>query len=139
MNVLGAFLCFCLSGIFGSELQNSKYLKGHFQRLLLFVKKETKSGNIFFYLVSLRLLPVTPNWAMNIIFPHIGIPPLQFALSVGIGLAPWNYISCSAGVIISEIMSRSEIMTAENYIIVHIPYLISISSLEQLWHLCYHQ
>lgn len=111
-------MCFCLSGIFGSGLQETKYLKKYFDKLSAFVASESQSGNLFFYLVSLRLLPMTPNWAMNIVFPHIGISPMQFACSVFLGLAPWNYIACSAGVVVSQLVSKSEIMTTQNYIIV---------------------
>ncbi len=87
-------------------------------KLSAFVKQQTLSGNMFFYLVSFRLVPMSPNWAMNVVFPHIGVPPLHFFFSLLLGLAPWNYIACSAGIILSNLVSRNEVMTFQNYLLV---------------------
>ncbi len=63
--------------------------------------------NQFLYLISLRLFPGSPNWMMNITFPHLGIKSTYFIASVfigyyhifiknyfKIGLSPWNFMTC---------------------------------------------
>ena len=117
-NTFGAFLCYCVSGIYGGGLIQLSFLKPHVNKLTQFVKRQGMIGNTLFYLISFRLIPMTPNWAMNITFSHIGIKPLEFILSVAIGLAPWNYIACSAGVLLAELVSKNDLMTTQNYLLV---------------------
>lgn len=74
--------------------------------------------DLYFYLVGLRLFPGSPNWLMNITFPYLGINSLIFCSSVFIGIAPWNFITASAGDMIGTLTSTKEIMTTEKYIIV---------------------
>ena len=40
---------------------------------------------MIFFLLSLRLFPVTPNWFLNMASPIVGIPILPFFISVFIG------------------------------------------------------
>ena len=59
---------------------------------------------------------------MNISLPHLNVSILKFMLSVFIGIAPWNFLSCSAGAILRELTDTKEIITTKNYIL-----LISIA------------
>jgi hypothetical protein len=56
-------------------------------------------------MLSARVFPGSPNWAMNLSFPHLGIPTHYFIFSILIGLLPWNFIACEAGVVISTFKS----------------------------------
>ena len=118
LNSLGAFFCYNISKYFGGGLLETEHLKPHTKKLTHFVKKQRMFGDIFFYLVSFRLVPMSPNWAMNIIFPHIGITSKLFFSSVILGLAPWNYIACSTGVILSDLVANNEVMTPQTYLLV---------------------
>ena len=40
---------------------------------------------MMFFLLSLRLFPVTPNWFLNMASPIVGIPIMPFFISVFIG------------------------------------------------------
>lgn len=84
----------------------------------------THKSDIFFYLTGLRLFPGSPNWIMNITFPHIGIPLHTFFLSVFIGIAPWNFFSCSAGKVLNSLSSTNEIMSKEKYFILFCLFLV---------------
>ena len=76
--------------------------------------------DLVFYLIFLRLFPGSPNWAMNLSFPHLGISNLKFIITVFIGIAPWNFFACSSGDIISSLASTKEIMGISQYLQVSI-------------------
>ena len=61
--------------------------------------------------MSLRVLPISPNWAMNICCGVLDVPILTFFLTVLIGLMPYNYICVTTGVLVSKLTSISEIFT----------------------------
>lgn len=65
----------------------------------------------------MRLFPGSPNWLINVSLPHMGISLSKFAFSVFIGIAPWNFFSCSAGSILRELTNTKEIMTTEKYLL----------------------
>lgn len=62
--------------------------------------------NLFYYLIFLRIFPGSPNWLMNISFAHLDIPIHKFSLSIFIGLAPWNFITCNAGKSLQNFMNK---------------------------------
>ena len=72
-------------------------------------------NNLIYYLIFLRIFPGSPNWLMNITFPHINVNPIIFILTVFIGIAPWNFFSCSAGAILRELTTTQEIMSGKKY------------------------
>ena len=54
---------------------------------------------------------MSPNWLMNMSAPLVGVPLPIFALSVGVGLVPYNFICAQAGNIISQIESTSDLFS----------------------------
>jgi len=74
-------------------------------------------------MIFLRVFPGTPNWLMNLSFPHLKIESAKFMLSVFIGLAPWNFFSCSAGLILFELTDTKQIMDTRKYLFVKFYYL----------------
>jgi uncharacterized membrane protein YdjX (TVP38/TMEM64 family) len=60
-------------------------------------------------MLSARVFPGSPNWAMNIVFPHLKMPVLPFILAILIGLLPWNFIVCRAGVSLSKLTSKNQV------------------------------
>ena len=71
---------------------------------------------LLLYLVALRVFPGTPNWLMNLTFPHIGIPDHLFLLSVFLGLATWNYIVCEAGRMLSLVNKKEDVINSQVYL-----------------------
>jgi uncharacterized membrane protein YdjX (TVP38/TMEM64 family) len=76
---------------------------------------DENKDNLIYYMIFLRLFPGSPNWVMNISFPHLNVSVLSFAFSVFIGIAPWNFFSCSAGAILRELTNTKEIMDSKKY------------------------
>ncbi|XP_051481962.1 transmembrane protein 41A isoform X1 [Apus apus] len=105
---LGATSCFLLSRLFGKQL-----LVGYFpdQVALLQRKVEENRSSLFFFLLFLRLFPMTPNWFLNLSAPILNIPLSQFFFSVLIGLTPYNFICVQTGAILSQITSLDAIFS----------------------------
>ena len=129
-NTIGAYCSYLISRIFLQNLFDKYTLLSKSKSKLQSLVNNHKS-DLMFYLIGLRIFPGSPNWLMNITFPHIGISSIQFCISVFIGISPWNFISCSAGEILNSLTSTKDIMTFEKYAIlislfaciVGIPYL----------------
>jgi uncharacterized membrane protein YdjX (TVP38/TMEM64 family) len=113
-NVLGATFAYLLSKIFLKDLLISRF-KNQFESIRSTVEEHKK--DLFFYMTSTRIFPGSPNWLMNLSFPHISNIPLHyFVLSIAIGLIPWNFITCKAGEIIYQYQSKDEVITFSTYI-----------------------
>ncbi|XP_022103277.1 transmembrane protein 41A-A-like [Acanthaster planci] len=108
LTATGASLCYLLSHLCGRAVV-MKYFSQRIQPLQK--KVEDNLDSLFFFLLFLRLFPMSPNWFLNISSPIIGIPPLQFFLSVLIGLMPYNFICIQTGSILSSVTSLNEIVT----------------------------
>ncbi|CAH1392559.1 unnamed protein product [Nezara viridula] len=68
------------------------------------------------YLLSLRLLPFTPNWLLNLISPVVGIPLHYFFVTAFLGLIPYNYICVQSGAMLSSFSSLNDILSWETFI-----------------------
>ena len=64
-----------------------------------------------YFLLSLRLVPVTPNWFINITSPILGIPLEVFALTAFLGLIPYNFTCVQAGSVLSELGSVNDLLS----------------------------
>ncbi|XP_045177727.1 transmembrane protein 41A-A-like isoform X3 [Mercenaria mercenaria] len=69
--------------------------------------------SLFFFLLFLRLFPMSPNWFLNMVSPVLDVPIHMFFLSVFIGLMPYNFICVQTGSMLFEITSLDRIFTKE--------------------------
>lgn len=67
-------------------------------------------GQLTIYMTFMRIFPFTPNWFMNVASPQLRISLLQFAPAVFMGLTPYNFLSCKAGLLLSQLKSKSDII-----------------------------
>jgi uncharacterized membrane protein YdjX (TVP38/TMEM64 family) len=79
---------------------------------------EEHKSNLIYYLIFLRIFPGSPNWLMNISFPHLDVSRVIFTFSVMIGIAPWNFFSCSAGSFIRDLTTTGDILDSKKYVYV---------------------
>ncbi|KAJ7418658.1 Transmembrane protein 41A [Willisornis vidua] len=105
---VGATLCYLLSAAFGKQLVVHYFPE---KVALLQGKVEENRSCLFFFLLFLRLFPMTPNWFLNLSAPILNIPVSQFFLSVLIGLTPYNFICVQTGAILSQITSLDAIFS----------------------------
>ncbi|ELU10877.1 hypothetical protein CAPTEDRAFT_223354 [Capitella teleta] len=108
LTACGATLCYSLSYYFGR-----KTVMTYFPERVKGVQKQVSENadGLFFFLLFLRLFPMSPNWFMNIVAPIISIPVHLFFPSVLIGLMPYNFICVQTGCILSHVSSISDILT----------------------------
>jgi len=118
LSASGATLCFMLSWLVAEDFvrQADEDAEGTFLRRLAAVRskcetvqKEDGSLTMLLYLTSLRLFPATPNWLLNLVLPHCGVNLKMFFLSVLFGLLPYNFITVSAGTMLSSVESTRDI------------------------------
>uniref|UniRef100_A0A915Q7H9 SNARE associated Golgi protein n=1 Tax=Setaria digitata TaxID=48799 RepID=A0A915Q7H9_9BILA len=65
----------------------------------------------FTFLLCARLFPFTPQWLLNICLPLVNIPLSSFALSVFIGLIPYNLLCVQAGSVLSDLEDFSAVFS----------------------------
>ncbi|KAG8558984.1 hypothetical protein GDO81_017208 [Engystomops pustulosus] len=105
---LGATSCYFLSQAFGKQI-----LILYFPEKVSMMQnkiEENRSG-LFFFLLFLRLFPMTPNWFLNLSSPILNVPVGQFFFSVLIGLLPYNFICVQTGSILSQIKSLDDMFS----------------------------
>ncbi|KNC77993.1 hypothetical protein SARC_09559 [Sphaeroforma arctica JP610] len=74
-------------------------------------KVHTQSSKVLFLdLLALRVIPFTPNWALNLCLPHLAVPLHIFASTVFIGLLPYNFICVEAGTMATNLRNPSDMI-----------------------------
>jgi len=108
LTATGASSCYLLSKYFGKE-----YVLYYFQQRLTTIQAmiEGNREHLFYYLLFARLVPMTPNWFINIASPILNVPLPLFFLSVLIGLMPYNFICVQTGIVLSDIASLDDVFT----------------------------
>ena len=113
--MIGASFCYLLSKYFLKGVLESRF-KSRLESVRRMVKEN--KNELFFFLTSSRVFPASPMWLMNVSFPHLDISLTYFASSYFIGIAPWNFIACNAGLIISKLTHTNQILNKDSYIFV---------------------
>ncbi|XP_056285747.1 transmembrane protein 41A-A [Pseudoliparis swirei] len=110
LTTVGSTMCYLLSKAFGK-----RYITNLFpdKVALLQGKIEDNQDSLFFFLLFLRLFPMTPNWFLNMAAPIVNIPITFFFCSVFIGLLPYNFICVQTGVMLSEVASLDDLFSWE--------------------------
>lgn len=108
LSACGATFCYLLSDNFAKS-----YLIQYFPEKINYFQKKVEENmtGLFFYLLFLRLFPMSPNWFMNMVSPIVGVPASHFFLSVFIGLMPYNFICTQTGSILAEVSSLNDIFS----------------------------
>jgi len=108
LTACGATFCYSLAKFAGREAATRYFPKKveKFSSML-----EENASRLPYFLLSLRLLPISPNWAVNMCCGVLDVPITTFFLTVLIGLMPYNYICVTTGVILSKLTSINDIFT----------------------------
>jgi len=108
LTALGASLCYLLARLVGKEVA-MKYFPVRLEQFRL--KLEENKQELPFFLLFLRLFPMSPNWALNMASGVLGVPLHLFFLSVFLGLMPYNYLCVSSGVLLADIREVGDIFS----------------------------
>lgn len=76
-----------------------------FQRVVAEYKSE-----LFVRMTFLRIVPVTPNWFLNVASGQLRVPLPTFCGAVVVGLAPYNWLTCQAGAVLNQLTDDSRII-----------------------------
>ncbi|VDK62754.1 unnamed protein product [Onchocerca ochengi] len=106
LTAVGASCCYLLSLWFAKPVVEF-FFSDHLQRLKYEVAEN--QYRLFTFLLCARLFPLTPHWLLNVCLPLINIPLGSFALSILIGLIPYNLLCVQAGSILSDLKDISEV------------------------------
>ncbi len=101
----GAFFCFLISRFLLREFVQKKFHK----RLKVINKGLKKDGA--FYLFSLRLVPILPFLAVNVMMGVSPISSRQFLLASFLGMLPGTFVYVHAGRQLANIKSFSDILS----------------------------
>jgi len=108
LTAVGATFCFTLSKKFGRRILIKKFPdKIH----SIESKISENKDHLFYFLLSARLFPFSPNWLMNMILPIIGIRKKLFFFSVFFGLMPYNFICVQTGSFLRNLKSLNDIFS----------------------------
>ncbi|CAH0382374.1 unnamed protein product [Bemisia tabaci] len=94
LTTVGASCCYLISAHFGRELIGQLF-SGKIQYFQTLVQQNEQ--NLTFFLLLLRMFPMTPNWLINIASPLVGIPLQQFVFTACIGLMPYIFMCVYTG------------------------------------------
>ncbi|KAF8300307.1 putative SNARE associated Golgi protein [Trypanosoma cruzi] len=99
MATAGASCCYILSSLIGVRLverMDGRFMKGKgLAKIRLQVTRYR--GDLFVYLLFLRLTPILPNWLVNLASPVVGVPLRVFALATCLGILPQTYLTVRFG------------------------------------------
>lgn len=112
LTACGASMCYFLSLISGAEM-----IMRRWPDRLTQLRRQVDSNKkrLPFFLLSLRLVPVTPNWFINMTSPVLGIPITVFAATALLGLVPYNYMCVKAGSVLSQLNSLNDLLTMQTF------------------------
>lgn len=94
----GSSLCYLLSRHFGGLLTVPLHAR------LATVREgvERHRPQLFYYLLFLRLFPLTPNWLINLSAPWIGIPLPVFMTTMIMGSFPYAFFCAQTGALLAS-------------------------------------
>jgi len=110
LSACGATSCFLLSKTFGKALL-TRFAPQRIEYFRAMIEKKDSEKDLFKYLLSLRIFPMTPNWLINMASPLVGVPLDRFFLSVLVGLAPYNFLTCNAGSALADLKSLDDVVS----------------------------
>lgn len=108
LTAIGASNCFLLSRLVGANIVQRKFPA---KIRWLQEKIHENEHQLFLFLVSLRVFPMTPNWLLNVTAPYVDVPLPMFFLSVFFGLLPYNFLCVQAGEMLSDLQSMDDVFT----------------------------
>mmetsp|Transcript_26436 Transcript_26436/g.71404 ORF Transcript_26436/g.71404 Transcript_26436/m.71404 type:complete len:255 (-) Transcript_26436:196-960(-) len=100
----GALACYCVS-----NMLMRRVLMAKFPARVAFLEQKVKenSDNIFYFMLSLRMSPLLPNWFVNAASPVAGVTFREFAVATFVGLMPINFLHVQAGMTLGYAQSLS--------------------------------
>jgi len=108
LSATGASCCFLVSKHLGHDFFRRRFP----DRIASWQQSiQENRDSLFYFLLSARMFPGSPNWFINISCPLIGVPIVPFYFSVFLGLMPYNFICVHAGAMLSTMTSLDSLFS----------------------------
>eukprot|EP00029_Vermamoeba_vermiformis_P008676 TRINITY_DN4129_c0_g1_i1.p1 TRINITY_DN4129_c0_g1~~TRINITY_DN4129_c0_g1_i1.p1 ORF type:complete len:256 (-),score=35.55 TRINITY_DN4129_c0_g1_i1:54-821(-) len=106
LTAIGASCCYLMTDILGRRIIQ-RIFSGQIKKLADAVEKNR--SDLFYYMIFLRIVPVVPQWLVNIASPLINVPLYTFMPAIFFGLMPYNFICAQAGGLLAELKSTNDV------------------------------
>eukprot|EP00126_Sphaerothecum_destruens_P003244 Sdes_comp16879_c0_seq1m6104 len=106
LTACGATFCYLLSWFLGKPIVEYFFSQSLSSLKVRLSKRKTQ---LLPFLIFIRSVPFTPNWFVNVASPLMGISIYPFFVSTLMGLLPYNYVCCHAGILLSELESLEDV------------------------------
>ncbi|CAF1498910.1 unnamed protein product [Adineta steineri] len=108
LTATGALLCYLLVANFARNL----VVQCCYKKIVLLQKKvEAGRDNLFFVLLFMRMVPMSPNALITMTCPILNVPKKIFYFSILFGMAPYNFITVQTGSFLSQLNSFDDLFT----------------------------
>lgn len=113
LSSLGVAACYLLSKICDIESLIVNYFPSRLAAYKISLENlvQKNKDQLWYLLLVLRIIPITPNWLLNLIAPIAKIPLWTLMYTTFFGLMPYNCICCQSGQTLSSISSMDEIFS----------------------------
>ncbi|CAF0937022.1 unnamed protein product [Rotaria sp. Silwood1] len=108
LTAIGACFCYLLVSNFARNLVVQCC---HKKILVLQKKVEAGRDNLFFVLLFMRMVPMSPNALITITCPLLNVPKKIFFFSILFGMAPYTFISVQTGSFLSQLNSFDDLFS----------------------------
>ena len=108
LSACGACTCFLVSRACGAPLIARWQLEPYLAPLRRRVDDATAKGVLPRAMLSLRLVPFLPQWTVTVGAPHAGIPLPLLVWTTGVGLIPYCFFTCMAGVALAAALKPGD-------------------------------
>lgn len=102
LSAIGGSSCYLVSRSCGAPVLERCGLESRVAPLRRRVEDSMAKGSLPRLLLSLRLVPLLPQWAVNVAAPHAGIPLGVFFATTLVGLTPYVVATVSAGAVLAD-------------------------------------
>jgi uncharacterized membrane protein YdjX (TVP38/TMEM64 family) len=109
LTALGASLCYLIASVMGAGMTEFMLGTEKLEQFRAEIEKEKRRKNLFWFCLSLRLFPFTPNFFLNLASGVLHVPFPYFFFSVLVGLMPYNFLTTYAGYVLSQIQSMDDV------------------------------
>lgn len=113
LTFMGSTSCYLFSWAFGGVLLDTLQLRSRLAAFGRRVERSKREGTLWFYLMSVRAVPMCPHWFINITSPWVGVPLLTFTTSMPFGKLPYVWVTVSAGSVLAHMGSEEVVSWAD--------------------------
>ncbi|KAG8992068.1 hypothetical protein FRB94_013388 [Tulasnella sp. JGI-2019a] len=104
----GASLCYLISACFGPALFALPRLRVQIESVADKVGEPHHRDNMIPYLMILRMVPVPPNWTVNLACPHLGVDIVTFWIAAFLGILGLSAIHATIGSGLDQMTSSDD-------------------------------